>query len=213
MMHPSCLDTRFVNPHAVLPYGLKVDEIEVAVGETYRLFHGLNGYLGTSGFPPLEALILGNSLSGIVSEFLVKNLARASSTLEANLKVGGHPDLLPKGKYASNQVLKGKKGIEVKASVRPGGWQGHNPEDGWLLVFRFHCGADAGATPAPLTFVEILCAKVARSDWSFSGRKGASRRTPTASLTASGVAKLRQNFVYRIPGVGVGAHREVLASR
>ncbi|MBM4356461.1 MAG: hypothetical protein FJ109_22140 [Deltaproteobacteria bacterium] len=213
MMEPSRLDPRFVNPHAVLPYGLKTKEIEVAVAETYRLFHGLNSYLRTSGFPRLEALILGNSLSGMVSEFLCENLARASSSLEANLKVGGHPDLLPKGKYASNQVLKGKEGIEVKASVRPGGWQGHNPEDGWLLVFRFHCGAGAGPTPAPLTFVEILCAKVAKSDWSFSGRKGTSRRTPTASLTAFGVEKLRRNFVYRIPGVGVGTHREVLASR
>lgn len=65
------------------------------MAETFRLYHGINDYLVGGGFRPLEELLLGNSLSGIVSEFLVKNIVRASGTLEANLKVGGHPDLLP----------------------------------------------------------------------------------------------------------------------
>lgn len=170
-------------------------------------------YLTGAGFHPLEELLLGNSLSGIVSEFLVKNIARSSKTLEANLKVGGHPDLLPKGHYSSNLVLKGDEGIEVKSSIQGGGWQGHNPEDCWLMVFRYAVGEQEDGTKLPLTFVEILCARVERSDWSFSGRKGSSRRTPTASITASGVEKLRRNFLYRIPGVGVGPHRDALADQ
>jgi len=91
---PAKLLSRYVN----LSYDLTVDEAENAVAETYRLFHGLNEYLVDNGFRPLEELILGNSLSGIVSEFLVKNMAKASTTLEANLKVGGHSDLLPKAR-------------------------------------------------------------------------------------------------------------------
>ena len=94
MARPTQLDPHYVNRGASLPYGLRVDEVEKAVSETYRLLHGVNDYLVGAGFLSLEALLLGNSLSGIVSEFLVKNIARASSTLEANLKVGGHPDLL-----------------------------------------------------------------------------------------------------------------------
>ena len=137
MARPTQLDPRYVNPRASLPYGLRVDEVEKAVSETYRLLHGVNDYLVGAGFLSLEALLLGNSLSGIVSEFLVKNIARASATLEANLKVGGHPDLLPKGHYSSNLVLKGEAGIEVKSSIQRGGWQGHNPEDCWLMVFRY----------------------------------------------------------------------------
>jgi hypothetical protein len=128
------LDPLYINQHVSLPYGLTVAEVEVAVAETYRLFHGLNNYLVGSGFRPLEELLLGNSLSGIISEFLVKNIARSSPALEANLKVGGHPDLLPKGHYTSNLMLKGDEGIEVKASIQKGGWQGHNPEEGWLMV-------------------------------------------------------------------------------
>lgn len=213
MIRPTCLDPRYVNLRAKLPYGLRVDEVEKAVAETYRLFHGLNDFLSKGGFQPLEALLLGNSLSGILSEFLVKNLGRVSQTLEANMKVGGHPDLLPKGRYSSNLVLKGDEGIEVKTSIQKGGWQGHNPEDCWLMIFRYAVGEQKTGESLPLTFIEILCAKMARADWSFSGRKGASRRTPTASITAIGVEKLRRNFLYRLPDVGVGPHRDILAKQ
>ena len=198
MSRPTKLDPRYVNRRVVLPYALKVKEIEQAVAETYRLFHGLNDFLENSGFRPLEELLLGNSLSGMISEFLVKNIARAAETLEAN------PDLLPQGHYASNLVLKGDEGIEIKSSIRRGGWQGHNPEDCWLMVFRYAIGE-------PLMFLEILCAKLDEADWSFSGRTGASRRTPTASITAAGVEKLRNNFLYRLPNVGIGRHRAILA--
>lgn len=213
MVRPIQLESRYVNRNASLPYGLQVAEVEVAVAETYRLLNGLNDYLVGAGFHSLEDLLLGNSFSGIISEFLVKNMARASAVLEANLKVGGHPDLLPKGHYSSNLVLKGSEGIEVKSSVQRGGWQGHNPEECWLMVFRYAVGDQEDGTKLPFTFVEVLCAKVEKSDWTFSGRKGDSRRTPTASLKASGVEKLRRNFLYRIPGVGVGAHKNMLAEQ
>ncbi len=121
MSRPTKLDPCYVNRRVVLPYGLKVKEIEQAVAETYRLFHGLNDYLKSSGFRPLEELLLGNSLSGIISE------------------------------------------------------------------------------------------KLDQADWSFSGRSGTSRRTPTASITAAGVEKLRNNFLYRLPDVGIGRHRTILA--
>jgi len=84
-----------VNHGATLRYGFRVREVETAIADTYRLFHGLNDYLVQSGFRPLEELLLGNSLSGIISELLVKNIARVSMMLEADLNVGGYPDLLP----------------------------------------------------------------------------------------------------------------------
>jgi hypothetical protein len=205
------LESRYINRQVILPYELTAQEVEEAVAETYRLFHGLNDYLVQSGFRPLEELLLGNSLSGIISEFLVKNIARASATLEANLKIGGHPDLLPQGHYTSNLILKGDEGIEVKSSIQKGGWQGHNPEDCWLMVFRYAVGAQHNNEAVPLTFVEILCAYLTKAEWSFSGRTGASRRTPTASITSTGVEKLRENFLYRVPGVGVGRHGNILA--
>lgn len=211
MKPESSLDPKYVNQAADLPYGLEVGYVVRAMEETYRLYHGVNEYLRRGGFGNLEHLILGNSLSGILSEFLVKNLSRATSTLEANRQVGGYPDLLPTGRYEANKVLKGTEGIEVKASIQKGGWQGHNPEDGWVMVFRYVVGGPDDPEPRPLSFVEVLCARLSRADWSFSGRKGASRRTPTASIRRSGVEKLRSNFIYRWPGVGVGKHRDILA--
>lgn len=211
MERPTQLDPQFINAKVALPYDLTVAEVTTAVSETYRLFNGVNNFLTTSGFRPLEELLLGNSLSGVLSEFLVKNIARASHTLVANLKVGGHPDLLPRGLYSSNLILKGEEGIEVKSSIQRGGWQGHNPEKCWLMVFRYVVGKQDGGEVVPLKFVEILCGKLTKKDWSLSGRKGASRRTPTASITTSGVEKLRSNFLYRLPDYGVGRHQNILA--
>lgn len=204
------LDLSYVNRAALLPYGLTVGQVVTTVQETYRLLDGINGYLMQSGFRPLEELVLGNSLSGLVSEFLVKNVARVSRSLVANTKVGGHPDLLPADKFPSGSVLKSAEGIEVKTSQQKGGWQGHNPEECWVMVFRYAVGAQPDGTRLPVTFVEILCARLLKRDWSYSGRKGRSRRTPTASITRSGVEKLRENFLYRVPGVGVGRHAGIL---
>lgn len=211
MSEPTGLDAICVNHKVVLPYGLKVDEVVTEVSETHRLLGKMNEFLIQNGFERLESLLLGNSLSGIVSEFLVKSIAKASATLVANTKVGGYPDLLPKERYGSAAVLKGDAGIEVKASIQRGGWQGHNPEDCWLMLFRYTAGASDGEQWVSLRFTEILCAELRKDDWSYSGRKGDSRRTPTASVTASGVEKLRANFIYRLPGVGVGRHRAILA--
>src|ERR1700693_3481216 len=110
MTRPTELNPKYVNPKVSLPYELTVDEVQKAISETYRLINGVNNYLTTSGFRPLEELLLGNSLSGILSEFLVKNIARVSHSMVANLKVGGHPDLLPKGHFSSNLILKGEEG-------------------------------------------------------------------------------------------------------
>lgn len=208
---PTELLPQYVNHSVVLPYGLQASHIADAVADTYRLFHGLNEHLLSKGFRRFEELILGNSLSGIVSEFLVKSVARVCPLLVCNEKIGGYPDLLPAGRYSTAFVLKGEEGVEVKASIQRGGWQGHNPETGWVMIFRYMVGAQGAGVVVPLTFTEILCAQLTEADWSFSGRKGTSRRTPTASITTTGVEKLRSNFVYRVPDAGIGRHRTILA--
>ena len=52
---------------------------------------------------------------------------------------------------------------------------------------------------APFQVVEVLAAELDKTDWSAQGRKTGSRRTPTASIIASGTAKLRANWIYRNP--------------
>ena len=99
------------------------------------------------------------------------------------------------------QSLRVKKVLRLRQVKQPSGWQGHNPERGWIMVFRY--AIDIETEPPenrmPTRFVEILAAELMPEDWSFSGRKGNSRRTPTASILKTGVEKLRSNVIYREP--------------
>jgi len=119
-------------------------------------------------------------------------------TLTKNTKVGGYPDLISVGKYPNNSVLRGE-GIEVKASKQKGGWQGHNPEEGWFMVFRYKI--DNEILPVknrePTEIIEVYAAKLLEEDWSFSGKSRTSRRTGTASIIGSGMKKLRSNWIYK----------------
>lgn len=200
----------FVVKNAVLPLGLKVDEVIKAIGATYDLIYELNNFLVKKKIERLETLILGNSFSGIISEFLVRNISNCSVAVVRNEKIGGHPDLIKRDAYHNNQVLKGD-GLEIKASKHSGGWQGHNPEDIWLIVFRYELD-ETTSDPykrEPVTFVQVLAAELKKSDWKFSGRIGDSRRTPTASILSSGMDKLRSNPIYQDPAFIVASNKKL----
>jgi len=200
----------FFNERAALPYSLTVGEIRQALHGTYDFFHAINTFLVERRYGRLEDILLGNSFAGVLSETLVKNLSDASHTLTRNRKVGGHPDLILPGRYPGDSVLRGEDGIEVKASKTKGGWQGHNPERGWVIIFRYVVDTvtDPVEDRCPTEFVEVLAAELEEEDWSFSGRTGTSRRTITASINAQGTAKLRNNPVFRNPAYAVGAKRQ-----
>ncbi len=199
----------YFRPEAILPYDLTVAEVKAAINATYDFLRDVNTFLVERGYGRLEDLLLGNSFAGVLSEVLVKNLADFSATLVRNVRIGGHPDLIPVGLYPDNTVLRGTEGIEVKASKQGGGWQGHNPEAGWLMVFRYTVDTRTEPVEArePTQFVEVLAARLEEADWNFSGRSGASRRTITASINQNGMTKLRANPVYRHPDYAVGARR------
>jgi hypothetical protein len=113
-------------------------------------------------------------------------------------------------------VLHGDQGIEVKASRYLSGWQGHNREACWLMVFVFDCngpdkaesylmnGEQADKTPSllayrpkPFRFVKVVGAQLTEDDWSFSGRSVTSRRTITSSVVKSGYDKMMHNWIYQ----------------
>ena len=198
----------WVNYQATLPYNLIADEVIAAVQAVYNFFYDVNGFLIERGYSRLEELLLGNSFAGLLSEILVKEIDRASKSLVRNSKVGGHPDLLPVGMYKEPAVLRGEHGIEIKSSKERGGWQGHNPEAGWIMVFRYTIDTDTDPPTErhPTEFVQILTANLELEDWNFSGRSGTSRRTITASINRHGVHKLRSNPVYQHPDHVVKPH-------
>ena len=185
-----------------MPYNLRPRDIKKTILDTYEFLFRINRFLIDNEYPRLERLLLGNSFSGVVSEVIVRLLSDNSENLTRNNKIGGHPDLILKDTYTDDETLTAPEGIEVKTSKQKGGWQGHNPEAGYLMVYRYIIDEDSSKSDEemkPLQFVQVLCSRLEELDWKFSGRKGASRRTITASIQASGMHKLRSNAVYQDP--------------
>ena len=100
------------------------------------------------------------------------------------------------------------EGIEIKASRYVKSWQGHNPEDTWLMVFVFDSNRPVdtwqGVAPRAFGFLAVVGARLDKSDWQFAGRSPTSRRTITASVTGSGYEKMVANWIYRSPALGKG---------
>lgn len=192
------VDDSCFNSKADLPYGLTVDEVVTTIQKIHEFLYKINNFLVTEGYTRFEDILLLNTFAGLLSEVIVKSLSDTSKTLTSNTKIGGYPDLISIGKYLDDSVQKGE-GIEIKTSKQKSGWQGHNPEDGWIMVFRYDI--DKETLPVkerkPTEIIEVLAAYLMKKDWSFSGRKGTSRRTPTASILRSGTIKLRENWIYK----------------
>jgi hypothetical protein len=187
-----------LNPQCVLPYGLSGEHVYLAMRDFNHFLSFVNRQLFTQGIPRLESFLMPANFSSIVGEFISMTIPRYCSTLAKNRFHNGHPDLIPVGLFPNNAVQYSAEGIEVKASRRATGWQGHNPESVWLIVFQFsaNSASDASARPQPFRFNGVYAAKLEKEDWKFSGRIGASRRTITASVTHSGLLKMKANWVY-----------------
>lgn len=197
------LKEEYINNKVKLPYELTTEQINASVSQLYKFIYGLNTYLKEAGFNSIDEILLGNTISGIASELLIKAISKNSKTLIENKRIGGHPDLIPIQKYKGDSVLRGR-GLEVKVTKR-NTIEGHNPEVNHLIVFRYSLEKE-------FKIVEILCAKLALSDWNYSAKKEKSRRTPTATVNSVGMEKLRRNYIYRLPNYGVGKHKKILAS-
>ena len=195
------LHPRGFNPSVRLPYGLRVAEVRAAIEDVYDFLYNVNRFLTEKGWDRLEETLHPATFSGTVSEMVVQSLSKQSATLIKNQYQNGRPDLLPRGRYPDDAVLRGEEGLEVKASRNKGGWQGHNVESGWIAVFQYR--VDLETEPIdnrqPTTFVRVLVAQLEEEDWSFSGRGEASRRTITASILKPGMDKLLANPVYLDP--------------
>lgn len=167
----------------------------------YDFIHASNSYMTSRGWNRLEETLFAATFSGVVSELVVESVSLQSATLIANKYHNGRPDLLPRGLYENDSVLRGAEGIEVKASRNASGWQGHNVESGWIMVFQYE--VDTQTQPVeqrtPTRFVRVLCAQLTENDWSFSGRSANSRRTITASVLRPGYEKLVARPVYQDP--------------
>ena len=192
---------------AKLPYDLRVAEVRAAMDDMYDFLYNVNSFLTGRGYDRFEEMLAGAAYSGVMSELVVQSLSKQSATLVANQWHNGRPDLIPIGAYGEEGVLRGEDGVEVKASRYESGWQGHNVENGFIMIFQYRIDAETDPVERrePTKFERVLCAYLDETDWSFSGRREGSRRTATASIRKSGTEKLAANPVYLDPGYA--AHR------
>ena len=163
----------------------------------------INQQMQTRGIERLEAMLMPANFSSIVGEFMNSGIPKHCPTLVKNQYHNGHPDLLPAGLFPDNAAQHAGEGIEIKGSRYLRGWQGHNPEDTWLMVFVFDANRPADGTkgidPKRFRFVRVAGARLQEADWTFSGRTGTSRRTITASVNPSGYEKMMANWIYGPP--------------
>lgn len=161
----------------------------------------MNKFLVDKGYDRFEETLAGATYSGVISELIVQSLSKQSATLVANQWHNGRPDLVPVGQYGDKGVLRGDDGVEVKASRYESGWQGHNLESGWIMIFQYRIDLDTHPVVdrEPTRFERVLCARLEEDDWSFSGRREGSRRTITASIRKSGTDKLAAKPIYLDP--------------
>lgn len=191
------------NAHVELPFGLTTEHVRLAMQEFQDFLGFVNTQLNSKNLQRFESLIMPASFSSLVGEFAVSSIPKYCATLAKNQYHNGHPDLVPAGRFANNAVQHSEEGIEVKGSRYQRGWQGHNPERCWLLVFIFDSNRPTdlakGIEAKPFRYLAVVGAQLEREDWLFAGRSSTSRRTITASVQPSGFTKMMDNWIYQDP--------------
>lgn len=197
---PEPIEKNGFNPRAKIPFGLTTNCVYAAMQDFVEFLKVVDVELQSRRMPSLENTMMQANFSSLVGEIVSAAMPKHCKTVVRNRYHNGHPDILPANKYPEDAAQHaGSDGIEIKASRYLQGWQGHNAEDVWLMVFVFQsgrAGAKATATPA-FKFLLVAGALLTKADWLFSGRSAKSRRTITASVTKAGAAKMMANWIYK----------------
>ena len=198
---PVPVDATAFNADASIPYGVTTQHVRRAMEGFLDFLGFINGQLHTKKLERLESFLMPANFSSIVGEFMAASIPKYSKGVIRNRYHNGHPDLIPVGAHPENAIQHGPEGIEIKGSRYLNGWQGHNAEECWLMVFCFNANssgdAGKGVGPKRFRFVKVVGAKLLKTDWKFSGRSETSRRTITASVTRGGYDKMEANWIYR----------------
>lgn len=198
---PATIQHDAFNSNCILPYGLTAAHVRQAMEDFVDFLGFINMQLHSKSLPRLESFLMPANFSSIVGEFMVMRIPEYCQRLVKNRYHNGHPDLIPKGRFPGDAIQYASEGIEVKGSRHDSGWQGHNPESVWLMVFHFDSNTsrdkEQRISPRPFRFKAVYIAKLEKEDWNFSGRSATSRRTITASVNRQGVKKMKSNWLYK----------------
>jgi len=190
--------TKF-NDKVSVPYELRLKDFELAMQDVYDFFYDVNVLLLGKGLQRLDEMLRPAIMSGLLSDMLSASLAKHSRTLVQNRYFNGHPDLLVQGIYPNDCVKAGVEGVEIKTTRKVGGAvDTHGAREQWMCVFVYDIDKETQPVISrrPMSFTEVYIAKVALGDFRKNPRGELGTRT--ATLDRRGIAKLRQNWVYRL---------------
>ncbi len=192
------VDTSKFNRKAQLPYELRLKDFEMAMQDVYDFFFDVNSNLSKKGLQRLDDMLRPAIMSGVLSDMITASMAKHSRTLTENKYFNGHPDLIVQGVYSGNAVKAGTDGIEIKTTRKAGGAvDTHGARDQWMCVFVYD--VDTESEPAskrkPMAFTEVYLGKVTVADFRKNARGELGTRT--ATLHKEGIAKLRENWIYK----------------
>lgn len=192
------VDASKFNATAKLPYQLRIDDFKSAMQDVYDFFFDVNTDLVKKGLERLDDMLRPAIMSGMLSDMLTSSLAKHSRALTVNCYHNGHPDLVVQGVYPDDCVKAGEQGVEVKTTRKAGGAvDTHGARNQWMCVFVYIVDNDTqpATTRRALSFTEVYLGQVTLDDF----RKNARGElgTKTATLHATGIAKLRSSWIYR----------------
>lgn len=200
---PVNVDPSGFNPVALLPYGLTTANVFSAMRDFVSFLGFINNELYRREVARLETIMMAANFSSLVGEFIHGTIPKYCPSLVRNQYHNGHPDLIPHASFPHDRVQYGHEGIEVKASRYDSGWQGHNPENVWLMVFVYESNVPRdegmGVKAKSFRFLRVYAAELGMEDWKYYGRSEQSRRTVNASIIKSGRGKMIANWIYRAP--------------
>ncbi len=167
--------------------------------DVYDFFFDVNVLLTGKGLQRLDEMLRPAIMSGVLSDMLTASLANHSRTLVQNMYFNGHPDLVVQGVYPNDSIKAGAKGVEIKTTRKAGGAvDTHGAREQWMCVFVYDI--DNKTQPAvrrrPLRFTEVYLGHVIVDDFRRNPRGELGTRT--ATLDRNGIAKLRENWIYKV---------------
>lgn len=197
MPHREVVDAKAFNPHAELPYQLRLKDFELAMQDVYDFFYDVNQLLQIKGLKRMDDMLRPAAMSGMISDMLTGSMAKHARTLVENHFFNGHPDLIVQGKYPNNAVKSAEHGVEIKSTRKKGGAvDTHGARNQWMCVFVYE--VDNATEPAEsriaMRFTEVYLAHVLESDFRSNNRGALGTRT--ATLDRAGIQKLRANWIY-----------------
>jgi hypothetical protein len=185
------------NSKAKLPFELRLKDFEIAMQDVYDFFYDVNKLLLGKGLHRLDDMLRPAAMSGMISDMLTASMAKHSRVLVENQHFNGHPDLVVQGKYPNNAIASGTHGVEIKSTRKKGGAvDTHGARTQWMAVFVYRTDheTEPAQDRAPMEFAEVYLGHVLESDFRRNPRGELGTRT--ATLSATGIRKLRSNWIY-----------------